>query len=130
MPLTGGARRHAGVLRPPGRHAVRRVRRGMLSFWPLPEAGPVPAVLSGCRGIPDYSGIERSLPDADAVLRIRGPLGLGPRLRGAAVGRPVGGRPGGAGRWRRSLGGAGVVVRGIPAVIRGGATAGAVPPGV
>ncbi|MFO0808902.1 MAG: SMI1/KNR4 family protein [Gemmataceae bacterium] len=36
----------------------------LLSFWPLAEVGPVPALLSGCRGIPDYGGIERSLPDA------------------------------------------------------------------
>ena len=36
----------------------------LLSFWPLAEAGPVPVLLSGCRGIPDYGGIERSLPDA------------------------------------------------------------------
>ena len=36
----------------------------LLSFWPLAEVGPVPALLAGCRGIPDYGGIEAALPDA------------------------------------------------------------------
>jgi hypothetical protein len=36
----------------------------LLSFWPLAEVGPVPVLLAGCRGIPDYGGIEASLPDA------------------------------------------------------------------
>jgi hypothetical protein len=36
----------------------------LLRFWPLAEVGPVPVLLSGCRGIPDYGGIERSLPEA------------------------------------------------------------------
>lgn len=35
-----------------------------LHFWPLSEVGPVPRLLSECRGIPDYGGIERSLPEA------------------------------------------------------------------
>ncbi|HEY3838826.1 MAG TPA: SMI1/KNR4 family protein [Bryobacteraceae bacterium] len=36
----------------------------LLSFWPLAEVGSVPALLAGCRGIPDYGGIEASLPEA------------------------------------------------------------------
>lgn len=36
----------------------------LLTFWPLTEVGPVPALLSGYRGIPDYGGIEAALPDA------------------------------------------------------------------
>jgi len=36
----------------------------LLSVWPLAEVASVPALLSGFRGIPDYGGIERALPDA------------------------------------------------------------------
>ena len=37
----------------------------LLSFYPLAEVYPVPVVLpTGHRGLPDYNGIERSLPDA------------------------------------------------------------------
>jgi hypothetical protein len=36
----------------------------LFSFWPLANVGPVPGLLAGCRGIPDYGGIERALPDA------------------------------------------------------------------
>jgi hypothetical protein len=33
-------------------------------FWPLHEIGTVPDRLSDFRGVPDYSGIETTLPDA------------------------------------------------------------------
>jgi hypothetical protein len=36
----------------------------LLRFWPLAEVGPVPALLAGARGIPDYGGMESSLPGA------------------------------------------------------------------
>jgi hypothetical protein len=36
----------------------------LISFWPLTEVTPVPEKLAGCRGIPDYGGIEESLPEA------------------------------------------------------------------
>jgi hypothetical protein len=35
-------------------------------FWPLSEVAAVPGRLSGCRGIPDYGGIESALPDAES----------------------------------------------------------------
>jgi hypothetical protein len=38
----------------------------LIAFWPLAEVGPVPVLLAGCRGIPDYGGIETALPDAGA----------------------------------------------------------------
>jgi hypothetical protein len=43
-----------------------------ISFWPLSEVGTVPEKLSGFRGVPDYGGIESSLPDASSyfVLQI------------------------------------------------------------
>ena len=37
-----------------------------ISFWPLSEVGSVPEKLSDFRGIPDYGGIEVSLPDASS----------------------------------------------------------------
>ena len=36
----------------------------LIRFWPLSDVGPVPELLSRCRGIPDYGGIEQSLPGA------------------------------------------------------------------
>jgi hypothetical protein len=33
-------------------------------FWPLSHVAPVPEKLAGFRGIPDYSGIESTLPEA------------------------------------------------------------------
>lgn len=36
----------------------------LIFFWPLSAVGAVPEKLSGFRGIPDYGGIELSLPDA------------------------------------------------------------------
>jgi hypothetical protein len=38
----------------------------LISFWPLSEVGSVPEKLSDFRGIPDYGGIEASLPDASS----------------------------------------------------------------
>lgn len=35
-------------------------------FWPIHEIGSVPEKLSDCRGIPDYGGIEKSLPDSES----------------------------------------------------------------
>ncbi len=37
-----------------------------ISFWPLEQLAPVLERLSGCRGIPDYGGIESSLPEASS----------------------------------------------------------------
>jgi hypothetical protein len=37
-----------------------------ICFWPLSKVGTVPERLSDSRGIPDYGGIERSLPDASS----------------------------------------------------------------
>ena len=56
------------------RHKPRRSRdlnivhedEHLIAFWPLAEVGPVPVLLAGCRGIPDYGGIEAALPDAGA----------------------------------------------------------------
>ncbi|MCS6851673.1 MAG: SMI1/KNR4 family protein [Gemmataceae bacterium] len=65
-------RRH-GVRLPPEVRAFYAEADGMpsgawheelLSFWPLAEVGPVPLLLAGCRGVPDYGGIEASSPDA------------------------------------------------------------------
>ena len=36
----------------------------LIRFWPLSEWNPVTVLLPVCRGIPDYGGIENSLPDA------------------------------------------------------------------
>jgi hypothetical protein len=38
----------------------------LICFWPLHELGTVPEKLSSFRGVPDYSGIEFSLPEADS----------------------------------------------------------------
>jgi hypothetical protein len=35
-------------------------------FWPLSKVGTVPEKLADWRGMPDYGGIERSLPDASS----------------------------------------------------------------
>jgi hypothetical protein len=35
-------------------------------FWPLSHIGPIPEKLAGCRGIPDYGGIESALPEAES----------------------------------------------------------------
>lgn len=35
-------------------------------FWPLAEVGTVPEKLAGFRGIPDYGGIEDTLPEAES----------------------------------------------------------------
>ena len=37
-----------------------------IAFWPIHEIGSVPEKLSDCRGIPDYGGIENSLPDSES----------------------------------------------------------------
>jgi hypothetical protein len=39
---------------------------GFNRFWPLSEVRPVPTALSHRRGIPNYGGIESSLPDASS----------------------------------------------------------------
>ncbi len=36
----------------------------LIAFWPLAEVDMVPTKLAAFRGIPDYGGIESSLPDA------------------------------------------------------------------
>lgn len=38
----------------------------LIAFWPIHEIGSVPEKLSDCRGIPDYGGIEKSLPDSQS----------------------------------------------------------------
>ena len=37
-----------------------------IAFWPIHEIGSVPEKLSDCRGIPDYGGIENSLPGSES----------------------------------------------------------------
>jgi hypothetical protein len=67
--------RRCGVRLPAAARALYRRADGMrpgawdealVAFWPLAEVGAVPALLAGCRGIPDYGGIETALPDAGA----------------------------------------------------------------
>jgi hypothetical protein len=38
----------------------------LISFWPLSEVAPVPQKVAPFRGIPDYGGIESSLPEANS----------------------------------------------------------------
>jgi SMI1 / KNR4 family (SUKH-1) len=42
------------------------IDEAFIRFWPLSEIGPVPTLLSEWRGIPDYGGIEKSLPDSES----------------------------------------------------------------
>ncbi|MBC8117065.1 MAG: SMI1/KNR4 family protein [Candidatus Saccharimonas sp.] len=47
-------------------NGIELMDENSILFWPIHEIGSVPEKLSDFRGVPDYGGIEKSLPDSES----------------------------------------------------------------